>query len=174
MITFKLSLKSGLPLIFTFAALLLAAAIFAATVTSLRVTAHLRLVNEGDAGPLYECDAALCDPAQTDNPSRKNREWMDFYVLPDGCVELRSALLRPAGPGVDVECGPDGSSTSYRCEAGACEALDPAGGQDGTWPIQLPADCDGRIHELIVLGARTGRPKVYVECDASSGPLGEL
>jgi hypothetical protein len=77
---------------------------------------------------------------------------------------------------MDVECGPDGSSTSYRCEAGACDPLDPAAGDDGAsaWPIPLPEDCGGRIHELIVLGARRSKPKVYVECDASSGPLGEI
>ncbi len=139
-------------------------------------TAHVRLVNEGASGPLYECDAAGCDPSQTDDPSRKNRGGMDFYVLPDGCVELRSAVLRPSGPGVDVVCGPRGSSVSYRCEAGVCNRLDPTAGDDGarTWPIQLPADCGGRIHELIVLDATKVSPNVYVECDASSRPLGEM
>jgi len=155
---------------------LLAAAMAAATATSAFAAAHVRLANEGDPGPLYECDASACAPAQTDDPSRKNRSRMDFYALPDGCVELRSAVLRPAGPGVDVECGPPGSSTRYRCEAGACNLLDPAAGDDGasTRPIRLPADCGGRIHELIVLRVRRHAPRVYVECDASSGPVGEM
>ncbi len=184
---FKLSVKWGLSLILTLAEPLVASsfvqyrplselqALSPATALSGREVAHVRLVNEGDPGPLFECDGAGCDPAQTDDPSRKNRGRMDFYVLPEGCVELRSALLRRDGPGVDVECGPEGSSTSYRCEAGACDLLVPARGDDGasTWPIRLPADCGGRIHELIVLGAKRSRPKVYVECDASSGPLGE-
>ena len=194
---FKLSLKWGLPLILilTFAesrvanweaargvrktglarGSALAAAMAAAPATSTHQAAHVRLVNEGDPGPLYECDAAVCHPAQRDDPSRKNRGRMDFYVLPDGCVELSSAVLRRDGPGVDVVCGPHGTSTSYRCEVGECNLLVPAGGDDGasTWPIQLPADCGGRIHELIVLGVRRGTPKVYIECDASSGPVGE-
>jgi hypothetical protein len=186
MMAFKRSLKWGLPLILTFAAPLAAIAfvqyrwlslptLSPATAPSAREAAHVRLVNEGDPGPLYECNAAVCDPAQTDDPSRKNRGRMDFYVLPEGCVELVSALLRREGPGVDVECGPDGSSTSYRCEAGVCDLLPAAGdGDASTWPIQLPEDCGGRIHELIVLGAARRTPKVYVECDASSGPVGEI
>jgi hypothetical protein len=153
----------------------LAAAMAGAAATSAGKSAHVRLVNEGDPGPLYECGRAMCEPAQTDDPSRKNRARMDFYVLPEGCVELRGARLRPTGPGVDVVCGPDGSSTSYRCEAGECDPIDPGAGDDGarTWPIQLPADCGDRIHELIVLGARWSTAKFYIECDASSGPLGE-
>jgi hypothetical protein len=135
----------------------------------------VRLVNEGAPGPLYECDPVVCDPARVDDPSRKNLGRMDFYVLPEGCVELRSALLRREGPGVDVECGPEGSSTSYRCEAGVCDLLVPAGGDGGasSWPIQLPADCGGRVHEIVVLGATSGTPEAFVECDASSGPVGE-
>ncbi len=184
---FKRSLRWGLPLILTFAAPLLATAfvqyrwrselltLSPPTAPSARQAAHVRLVNEGAPGPLYECDQAVCDPARTDDPSRKNRGRMDFYVLPEGCVELQSAVLRREGPGVDVECGPEGSSTSYRCEAGVCDLVVPAAGDGGasTWPVQLPEDCGGRVHELIVLGARRGTPKVYVECDASSGPVGE-
>jgi hypothetical protein len=157
---------------------LLAAAIAAATAASACGGAHvhLRLVNEGDPGPLYQCDPTVCDPAQTDDPSRDNLDGMDFYVLPAGCVELRSAALLPAGPGVDVLCGPQGAPTSYRCEEGACNPLDPAGGDDGAdkSPIQLPADCGGRVHELIVLWARTDAPVFYVQCDASSSPVGEM
>jgi hypothetical protein len=154
----------------------LAAAVVAATTTSVCPGAHVRLVNEGVPGPLYECEATGCAPAQTDNPSRKNLGRMDFYVLPDGCVELGSAVLRPAGPGVDVECGPPGSRTRYRCEAGACPPLDPPAGDDdaSSGPVQLPEDCGGRVHELIVLDASTDSPRVYVECDASSGPAGEM
>lgn len=184
---FKRPLKWALPVLLTFAAPLAAIAFVqyrsrsehrttsTATGTSAPEASHLRLVNEGDPGPLYECDRAVCNPAQTDDPSRKNRRRMDFYVLPDGCVELKSAVLLRDGPGVDVMCGPEGSSTSYRCEAGACDPLDPLAGEAGasTWPIQLPADCGGRIHELIVLDARRSSPKVYVECDASSDPVGE-
>jgi hypothetical protein len=186
MMDFKRSLKWGLPLILTLTAPLAATAFvqyrwlselqtFSPATPSARAAAHLRLVSEGDPGPLYECDLAVCAPARTDDPSRKNRGRMDFYVLPEGCVDLRSAVLRREGPGVDVECGPEGSSTSYRCEAGVCDLVVPAAGDGGasTWPIQLPEDCGGRVHELIVLGARRGTPKVYVECDASSGPVGE-
>ena len=133
---------------------------------------HIRLVNEGSSGPLYECTAAACTRAQTDNPSRKNLDQMDFHVLPDGCVALASAVLRPAAPGIEVECGATGATKRYRCESGACRLLDPAAPADGaiTRPILLPADCGGRIHELIVVGARTDRPAIFVECDASSGP----
>jgi hypothetical protein len=133
---------------------------------------HIRLVNEGSSGPLYECTAGGCAPAQTDNPSRKNLGQMDFYVLPDGCVALASAVLRPAGPGIDVECRPAGDTRRYRCEGGSCRLLDPAVPDDGarSAPLLLPTDCGGRIHELIVVGARTDRPAVFVECDASSGP----
>ena len=179
---FKRSLKWGLPLILTFSAPLAAIAFvqyrwlsLPTLAPSAREAAHVRLVNDGAPGPLYECGRSVCDPARTDDPSRKNLGRMDFYVLPEGCVELRSALLRREGPGVDVECGPEGSSMSYRCEAGVCDLVVPAAGAGGasTWPIRLPADCGGRIHELIVLGARRGTPRVYVECDASSGPVGE-
>jgi hypothetical protein len=152
---------------------LLAAAIAAAAAMSACEGTHLRLVNEGDPGPLYRCGASTCDPAQRDDPSRKNLSGMDFHVLPDGCVELRSALLRRSGPGVEIACGPEGSERSYLCEAGGCHPNDPSDGAD-TRPIALPADCGGRIHELIVLDARTSAPSVYVECDASSGPLGEM
>ncbi len=154
----------------------LAALLAAATATSAFGAAHVRLANEGSPGPLYECDAAACAPAQTDDPSRTNLGRMDFYVLPDGCVALGSAVLRPAGPGVDVECGPPGGATRYRCEAGSCQSLDPATGDDGaaTSAIQLPADCGGRIHEVIVIGVHTDAPRAFVECDASSGPAGEM
>jgi hypothetical protein len=115
-------------------------------------------------------------PAQTDNPSRKNLDQMDFYVLPDGCVSLASAVLRPDGPGVDVECGPPRDSRGYRCEAGSCLPLD-AGATDhpaAARTIPLPADCGGRIHELIVVGATTEAPAVFVECDGSSGRAREF
>jgi hypothetical protein len=152
----------------------LAAAVVAATPASAFAAARLRLVNEGDPGPLYECDVAACVPAQTDDPSRQNRSRMDFYVLPAGCVELTSVALR--GDGVDVECGPPGGSTRYRCEAGACGPLDPGAGDQGAneRPLPLPAECGGRIHEVIVLGAGTRAPRTYVECDASSGPVREM
>ena len=154
---------------------LFALSLAAATATGPQRAAHLRLVNEGDPGPLYECDAAVCDRAATDDPSRKNRARMKFYVLPDGCVELRGLLLRPTGPAVDVLCGPRGRPMRYRCEGSRCDPLDPAAGNedDSTRPIPLPADCGGRIHEVIVLHARRAAPEVYVECDASSGPAGE-
>ena len=156
--------------------LVLAAVMAAATTTAMFAAQHVRLVNEGSSGPLYECDAAACAPAQTDDPSRKNLGAMDFYVLPDGCVSLASAVLRPDGPGIDVECGPPGDPTRHRCQAGSCRSLDPGEGDDGAIarPIFLPTDCGGRIHELIVVGARTGAPAVFVECDASSGPAGGM
>jgi hypothetical protein len=182
---FKRFLKWGLPLILTLAAPLPASAVVQyrrlsalqtispTAAPSAREAVNVRLVNEGDPGPLYECDQAVCGPARTDDPSRKNHGRMDFYVLPEGCVELRSALLRREGPVVDVECGPEGGSTIYRCEAGVCDPLGAGDGGAGTWPILLPEDCGGRIHEMIVLGVRRATPKVYVECDASSGPVGE-
>ena len=133
---------------------------------------HVRLVNEGSSGPLYECNATACARAQTDNPSRTNLGGMDFYVLPIGCVTLASAVLRPEGPGIDVECGPPGKTMRHRCEAGSCRPLDsPAGAPGATArPIPLPADCGGRIHEIIVVGAPTAAPVFFIECDASSGP----
>ena len=134
--------------------------------------AHLRLVNEGDPGPLYECSRLRCAPSRTDDPSRKNLARTDFIVLPDGCVELREARLRPSGPGVDVVCGPEGSTATYRCQSGACNPLDP-GGDERAIPLTLPRDCGGRIHELLVVDATRIAPTVYVECDASSGPVGE-
>jgi hypothetical protein len=184
MTDFKRFLKWGLPLILTLAAPLVGTAFvqhrrlselqnLSQAAPSAREAAHLRLVNEGVPGPLYECDAEVCGPAQWDDPSRKNRGRMDFYVLPEGCVELRSALLLREGPAVDVECGPDGGSTIYRCEAGACDPLGAGGAGASTWPIQLPEDCGGRIHEVILLGVRRSTPMVFVECDASSGPVGE-
>ena len=131
---------------------------------------HIRLVNEGSPGPLYECNATACARAQTDSPSRKNLGEMDFYVLPDGCVTLASAALRPDAPGVDVECGRPGTTARYRCEAGSCRPLEPPAGGAGatTRPISLPADCGARIHEIIVVGARTASPAFFIECDASS------
>jgi hypothetical protein len=153
----------------------LAAALAAAVAASACQGSHLRLVNEGDPGPLFECDGAACEPARAEDPTRKNREGTDFYVLPEGCVELRSALLDPAGPALEVVCGLEGAATTYRCEKLHCDLVESdAGDGPSTWPIELPAECGGRIHELIVLDARTDHPKVYVECDASSGPLGEM
>jgi hypothetical protein len=182
---FERFLKWGLPLILALAAPLVASAVVhyrslpelqsfsQAAAPSAREAVNVRLVNEGDPGPLYECGRTVCDPSRTDDPSRKNHGRMDFYVLPEGCVELRSALLRREGPVVDVECGPSGGSTIYRCEAGVCDLLGAGDDGAGTWPIRLPDDCGGRIHEMIVLGVRRAAPKVYVECDASSGPVGE-
>jgi hypothetical protein len=133
---------------------------------------HIRLVNEGSPGPLYECDAAQCAPARTDDPSRKNLSWMDFYVLPDGCVALAGARLQPDGSGIDVECGLPGHTARYR-QAGSCRTLT-AGEPDIGQPIPLPTDCGGRIHELIVLGAGSATRTAFIECDASSGPAGEM
>ena len=153
----------------------LAVAMSAAMGAAMLASSHIRLVNEGSSGPLYQCDAAACVPAPTDNPSRKNLDQMDFYVLPDGCAALTSAALRRAGPGVEVECGPPGSPVRYRCEAGACLPIDPPAPGAGavTSSIPLPSDCGGRIHELIVFGATTDAPLFYVECDASSGSVRE-
>jgi hypothetical protein len=136
---------------------------------------HVRLVNAGSSGPLYECDKTACQPAQTDDPARKNLDRMDLYTLPEGCVELASAAVLPSGPGVDLACGPGGTK-SYRCEGGTCTDLPPGTppGGAGTVPIQLPSDCGGRIHEVIVVNATTDQPTVYVECDASSGGLEEM
>lgn len=151
-------------------------AVTAVTATGLFAGAHVRLASEGAPGPLYECDAAVCAPAQRDDPARKNQGQMDFYVLPEGCVALAGATLRPVTTGIDVECGPDGARSRYRCEAGVCRPLDPAGEDDGavTVPMALPAPCGGRIHDLIVFGVRLETPKIYVECDASSGPVREM
>ena len=156
--------------------LVLVSATAALTATTLFAAAHVRLVNEGSSGPLYECAAAKCVPAQTDDPSRKNLCWMDFYVLREGCVSLASATLRAARQGIDVECRQSDDTRRYRCETGSCRPLDPATGDDGVIarPIPLPADCGGRIHELIVIGAGIDAPAVFIECDASSGPAGEM
>jgi hypothetical protein len=153
--------------------LALAVALSATMGTALFASSHIRLVNEGSSGPLYECNMAACVPAQTDNPARKNLDQLDFYVLPDGCVALASAALRPDGPGIDVECGPPGASSRYRCESGSCLLLDPGTASVGavTRSIALPAACGGRIHEVIVIGATTEAPAAFVECDASSGPV---
>ena len=141
--------------------------------TAVFASSHIRLVNEGSSGPLYECNTALCAPAKTDSPVLKNLDQMDFYVLPAGCVTLASAVLRPDGPGVDVDCGPAGDTTRYRCDAGSCRVLDAAVSGDTAIvrPIPLPADCGGKIHEVIVIGATTDAPLIYVACDASSGSV---
>jgi hypothetical protein len=151
----------------------LAGTIILAFAPALFAAAHIRLVNEGSSGSLYECDAAACAPARTDDPSRKNLDQMDFYVLPGGCVALAAAALRPGGTGMDVDCGAAGDTRRYRCETGSCVPL--AAGSEGTGsrPIPLPAACGGRIHEVIVIGAATAVPAVFVECDASSGPARE-
>lgn len=140
-----------------------------ATPASFSAAQHIRLVNEGSSGPLYECNTTACARAQTDNPSRKNLGGMDFYVLPGGCVTLASAVLRPDGAGIDVECGPSGKTMRHRCETGSCRPLESSSGATAR-PIPLPADCGGRIHEIIVVGARTASPAFFIECDASSGP----
>jgi hypothetical protein len=101
------------------------AATTAVTTSTLFGAAHLRLVNVGSSGPLYKCDTVDCAPAQKDDPSRKNLGWMDFYVLPQGCVELAGVMLRPGGPGIDVECGPPGDTTLHRCESGSCRPGSP-------------------------------------------------
>ena len=133
----------------------------------------LRLANEGDPGPVYKCGTSSCAPARVDDPSRKNRLGMDFYVLPTGCVELASVSLRPDGTAVDVACGPPASSSRYRCERGACAPLTP-GSDEGGRALALPSDCGGRIHDVVVLGARTEKPRAFVECDASSGTSPEM
>jgi len=154
--------------------LALAALLAIGTPTSFIAAQNVRLVNEGSSGPLYECNATACARAQTDNPSRKNLGAMDFYVLPGGCVTLASAVLRPDAPGIDVECGRPGTTLRYRCEAGSCLPLDSTAGAGATArPIPLPSDCGGRIHEIIVVGARTAAPAFFVECDASSRSAGE-
>jgi len=154
----------------------IAAATVVTMATTLFAASRIRLVNEGSSGPLHDCTADGCAPAQTDNPSRKNLGWMDFYVLPDGCVELASVTVRPNGIGIDVACGPAEGRKRYRCEAGSCRPLDPSArvNADGARPIALPADCGGHIHEVIVLRADTQTPAAFVECDASSGPAGEM
>jgi hypothetical protein len=146
-----------------------------APVVAAQAAQHVRLVNEGSSGPLYECNATACARAQTDNPSRKNLGEMDFYVLPDGCVALARAVLRPDGPGIYVECGPSGKTMWHICEGGSCRPLDSAAGAASatTRLIPLPADCGGRIHEIIVVGAPTASPAFFIECDASSGPRRE-
>lgn len=151
----------------------LAVAIAVSHGIALLASSHLRLVNEGSSGPLYECDTAACAPARSDNPARQNLDQMDFYVLPGGCVALASLVVRPEGPGVDVECGAPGASSHYRCESLSCRLLDPAAANAGaaTQTIALPAACGGRIHEVIVVGATTGTPAAFVECDASSSPV---
>jgi len=149
----------------------LAGTMILALAPALFAAAHIRLVNEGSSGSLYECAAAACVPARTDNPSRKNLDQMDFYVLPGGCMVLASAALRPGGTGIDVECGPHGETTLYRCETGSCRPL--SGVDNSSRPIPLPASCGGRIHELIVIGAGAATPTFFIECDASSGPARE-
>ena len=153
-----------------------AASIAVITATALSAADHVRLVNEGSPGPLYECGAATCAPAQTDDPSRQNLGQMAFYVLPDGCVALASVVLRPEIAAIDVACGLSGDARRYRCQAGSCPPLDPAAGDTGgiARPIPLPTDCGGRIHELIVIGSTTDAPLAVVACDASSGPAGEM
>jgi hypothetical protein len=149
---------------------LLAAALLTAVAPSALGAGRLRIASEGDPGPLYECGASSCAPARIDDPSRKNRLGMEFYVLPAGCVELAGVSLLAEAAGVDVACGPPGHLSRYRCESGACRALLPGEDDDGTTrSLALPSDCGGRIHDVVVLDARTETPRVYVECDASSG-----
>jgi hypothetical protein len=150
------------------------AALMTVAAATLSAALHIRLVNEGSPGPLYECGAVECAPARTDDPSRKNLNAMDFYVLPDGCVALAGAWLRPDGSGIDVECGLPGNAPRYRCQFGSCLTIPAGEAEEAGRPIPLPADCGGRIHELIVLGADTATPTAFIECDASSGPAGKM
>ena len=151
---------------------LLAAALVTVVAPGAFGAARLRLASEGDPGPLYKCGTSSCAPARVDDPSRKNRIGMEFYVLPAGCVELASVSLLPGGTGVNVACGTAGSLARYRCESGACTLAGDDG--DGARRLALPSDCGGRVHDVVVLGARTGRPRAFVECDASSRPSPEM
>jgi hypothetical protein len=152
---------------------LLAAALVTTLAPGAFAAGRVRLANEGDPGPLFECGVSGCAPGRVDDPSRKNRLGMEFYVLPAGCVELASVSLLPDATGVDVACGAAGSLTRYRCQSGACNPVMP-GDDEGSRSLALPPDCGGRIHDVVVLRARRAKPRVFVECDASSGPSPEM
>jgi hypothetical protein len=134
---------------------------------------HLRLTNTGTTeGPLFVCGDEACETAQTDDPERINREGLTFVALPEGCVEMTRAVLDPAVPTVDVEC----AGVAHRCVEDGCSPLG-AEVQTGARAreIELPAECGGRIHELLIHDATSDQPTIYVQCDVSSvGPIEEM
>jgi hypothetical protein len=136
------------------------------------------LVKPGSSeGPLYACSSSPCAISPSDDPELTNRSGMTLFRLHSTCAELRSVTLSTGGRDAWVVCAKDGAATTYQCSGSACQetsvlAPDPATPADA---VSLPAECGGRIAEVLVLGATTAKRETYVRCDASSpdGPLVE-
>ncbi len=132
---------------------------------------HLRLTNRGTSeGPLYVCDASSCETAQTDDPERINHEGTVLVELPPACPEMSGVTLHRETPSVVVTCGPQGATKQYRCTGeGGC--VEGASEESAGMPIAMPADCGGRIHEVLVQRADEEQPTTYVQCDTSGGGI---
>ena len=86
-----------------------------------------------------------------------------------GCSGQSLRLVTPdTTPGQRYTCRPGGT-----CEPAATdvpEDQNPA----GTLFIMLPRECQGRIHQLIVLDAGSSHPTVEASCAPAEKPLGEM
>jgi hypothetical protein len=67
----------------------------------------------------------------------------------------------------------------YVCRAPAhCQPAavdDPAqANPPGTLQIALPRECQGRVNEILVVGAQSGNPEVQVTCAPVEEPIGDI
>ncbi len=83
-----------------------------------------------------------------------------YLSVASGCASHVRLVVAATEPG----------AAEYDCESGSCQpttSIDPGAGNPArTRQINLPAECQGRIHKVMIFDAGSKNPKAHVICAA--------
>jgi hypothetical protein len=130
---------------------------------------HVRMVNpDTTRGPRYTCHVGgACNPATFEDEARLNPSGTKDVPLPRECGgKIQKLVVLDAdssAPRADVTCGLP-SASHFACNTGAttCQ-LAPTASVSG-FDVPLPAQCQGRIHRVVILNVDSASAEIDVAC----------
>jgi hypothetical protein len=141
---------------------------------------HVRMLNpDTTRGPRYTCNAGgTCNPATFEDEARLNPSGTKDVPLPRECGgKLEKLVVLDAtseAPRADVSCA---LNRRFRCSTGAttCQAPPPLHSEGESevlagFNVPLPAQCQGRIHRVVILNIDSATAEIDVTCAPPEDP----
>jgi hypothetical protein len=131
---------------------------------------HVRMVNpDTTRGPRYTCHVGgACNPATFEDEGRLNPSGTKDVPLPRECGgKIQKLVVLDAdssAPHADVTCASGGSH--YACNTGepTCKTAASGAVSVNGFDVPLPAQCQGRIHRVVILNVDSASAEIDVAC----------
>jgi len=138
---------------------------------------HVRMLNpDTTRGPRYTCNVGgTCNPATFEDEARLNPSGTKDVPLPRECGGKLEKLLVLDGtsdaPRADVTCA---LNRHFACHTGAATCNSPPPLTSVSVPVgfnvPLPAQCQGRIHRVVILNIDSATAEIDVTCAPPEDP----